>query len=289
MPNRSSHRHPVPALRPTAAFTLLELVVAVIVIGVLALLAVPALRGVVDESTAAVASRTAESVARDATALAGSNTGASTNIVSNANIDAAVADTTLLTESGWSTSTDAPDGASLTLTRSGTACAVQISAVDGRAVVATPSCTEVAAGTTTTTVPTGPAGLTALLTARGYPQTGQFTAEADGVIRIVQIGPDVHVEWLSDAQQAAGATWLEAATIETYTSTAFDAVATEWGTSMQALGYKVQFEATEMLVWQCTDGSATAAAVAITSCPSGGSMFVLTMADGFGTAPAALS
>ena len=72
--------------RNKKAFTLLELIVVLVILGILAALAIPTFNRVQQNSAASVASATAKSLARDANALGAQNTGASAGITYAANI-----------------------------------------------------------------------------------------------------------------------------------------------------------------------------------------------------------
>lgn len=119
------------------AFTLLELIVVVIVLGILALVAVPAFTGVINNSTGSVVENTAKAVARDANALAAFNSGADANLTSDSNINAALDETTLDTADGW-----AKDNAanSVSLSKNGNTETYHICVVSDRAVAQTGTC-----------------------------------------------------------------------------------------------------------------------------------------------------
>ena len=87
--------------RMRKAFTLLELIVVVVVLGILALVAVPAFSGVINNSTGSVAENTAKAIARDANALAAFNAGDNANVTSTTNVTDAINDTALSTNDGW--------------------------------------------------------------------------------------------------------------------------------------------------------------------------------------------
>ena len=72
--------------RNKKAFTLLELIVVLVILGILAALAIPTFNRVQQNSAASVASATAKSLVRDANALAAQNVGASAGITYAANI-----------------------------------------------------------------------------------------------------------------------------------------------------------------------------------------------------------
>jgi alpha-tubulin suppressor-like RCC1 family protein len=132
--------------RRSTAFTILELIVVVITLGVLALIAVPAFNGVINNSTAKTAEETAMGIARNAQGLAAFNTGTGTNVVSNENIDAAVAETSLDPAQGWSVDLAPATGATVGLERSGETCTITLTAVSGAVVVGDPNCTAAAGG-----------------------------------------------------------------------------------------------------------------------------------------------
>jgi prepilin-type N-terminal cleavage/methylation domain-containing protein len=71
------------------AFTLLELIVVLVVLGILAALAIPSFAKVQKNAAATVAMSTAKSIARDAAALGAQNLGASAGSVQNYNLDVA--------------------------------------------------------------------------------------------------------------------------------------------------------------------------------------------------------
>lgn len=129
--------------RSKKAFTLLELIVVVVVLGILALVAVPSFKGVIDNSRGSVAEQTARSIARDANALAAFNTGAATNETSNANIDDATDEAALSTDDGWTVDTAETNGADITLAKNGSTDVYCISVTAGspdRATVASGDC-----------------------------------------------------------------------------------------------------------------------------------------------------
>ena len=64
--------------RTRKAFTLLELIVVVVVLGILALIAVPTFRSVIDSSAQSVAEQSAGTIARNANAIAAFDGGATT-------------------------------------------------------------------------------------------------------------------------------------------------------------------------------------------------------------------
>jgi len=129
-------------IRTRKAFTLLELIVVVVVLGILALIAVPSFAGVINGTRGSVAENTAKTIARDANALATFNTGAATNETSQANIDAALAEATLSTTDGWVTSSSTA-GAEIALTKNGATSTYCVSVTAGtpdRATVANATC-----------------------------------------------------------------------------------------------------------------------------------------------------
>jgi len=105
--------------RTKKAFTLLELIVVVVILGILALVAVPSFAGVINNTRGDVAEQTARSIARDANALAAFNDGSATNQTSNANIDTAIGEADLSTDDGWFVSTTAGDGGEIALSKNG--------------------------------------------------------------------------------------------------------------------------------------------------------------------------
>ena len=80
--------------RSKKAFTLLELIVVLVVLGILAALAIPSFAKVQKNAAATVAVSTAKSIARDAAALGAQNIGSSAGSVQNANLDTAFAEVT---------------------------------------------------------------------------------------------------------------------------------------------------------------------------------------------------
>ena len=64
--------------RARKAFTLLELIVVVVVLGILALIAVPTFRSVIDSSAQSVAEQSAGTIARNANAIAAFDGGTTT-------------------------------------------------------------------------------------------------------------------------------------------------------------------------------------------------------------------
>ena len=77
------------------AFTLLELIVVLVILGILAALAIPSFNRVQQNSAAQVASSTAKSLARDANALGAQNQGTSAGLTSAANIYTAYTELTV--------------------------------------------------------------------------------------------------------------------------------------------------------------------------------------------------
>jgi prepilin-type N-terminal cleavage/methylation domain-containing protein len=71
------------------AFTLLELIIVLVVLGILAALAVPSFAKVQKNAAAAVAKSTAKSIARDANSLGAQNIGSSAGTTMFANVDTA--------------------------------------------------------------------------------------------------------------------------------------------------------------------------------------------------------
>jgi prepilin-type N-terminal cleavage/methylation domain-containing protein len=101
-------------------FTLLELIVVVVVIGVLALIAVPSFSNVINKSAEAVAKRSAASIAKDADALAAFNSGSSANETSFLNIQEAVLEADLAPSEGWAFEINSGfPGARLALSKNG--------------------------------------------------------------------------------------------------------------------------------------------------------------------------
>lgn len=123
--------------RMRKAFTLLELIVVVVVLGILALVAVPAFSGVIENSTGSVAENTAKAIARDANALAAFNSGADANVTANDDIKDALCETTLATSDGWAYAASTSGASTISLTKNGDLVGqYTISVSDGRAVVA---------------------------------------------------------------------------------------------------------------------------------------------------------
>lgn len=123
--------------RMQKAFTLLELIVVVIVLGILALVAVPAFSGVINNTNESVVESTAKSVARAADALSVFNDGAQVNLTSSTNIADAITDTTLNTADGWAK--DATAG-SISLNKNGNTETFYVCDGGARAVVQTAAC-----------------------------------------------------------------------------------------------------------------------------------------------------
>lgn len=90
-----------PASRPKKGFTLLELIVVVVILALLALLAAPSFVGVINESTSETGLRTAETIARNADALAVFNQDSATNETSFTNIQEATLEADLDPADGW--------------------------------------------------------------------------------------------------------------------------------------------------------------------------------------------
>ena len=80
--------------RNKKGFTLLELIVVLVVLGILAALAIPSFSKVQKNAAANVAVSTAKSIARDASALGAQNIGSSAGSVQNSNLDVAHAEVT---------------------------------------------------------------------------------------------------------------------------------------------------------------------------------------------------
>jgi type IV pilus assembly protein PilA len=123
--------------RMSKAFTLLELIVVVIVLGILALVAVPAFSGVINNSTDSVVENTAKAVARNANALAAFNDGDQANLTSEGNIDEAIGDIALDTADGWAK--DTADN-SIELSKNGNTETYYVCDGGARAVVQTGTC-----------------------------------------------------------------------------------------------------------------------------------------------------
>ena len=83
------------SIRNKKAFTLLELIVVLVILGILAALAIPSFNKVQQNSAASVASSTAKSLARDANALGAQNAAASAGLTSSANIYTAYTELTV--------------------------------------------------------------------------------------------------------------------------------------------------------------------------------------------------
>ena len=81
--------------RNKKAFTLLELIVVLVILGTLAALAIPSFNKVQQNSASSVASSTAKSLARDANALGTQNAAASAGLTSAANIYTAYTELTV--------------------------------------------------------------------------------------------------------------------------------------------------------------------------------------------------
>jgi len=126
--------------RRNTGFTLLELIVVVVVLGVLALVAVPSFTGVITGSTESAVEASSDAIARDAKALAAFNTGANTNVVSNGNVDDAVAEANLLSGDGWDVDTSASNGATISLTKNGKVCESVLTVASGLVSASAPSC-----------------------------------------------------------------------------------------------------------------------------------------------------
>jgi len=81
--------------RNKKAFTLLELIVVLVILGILAALAIPSFNKVQQNSASSVASSTAKSLARDANALGAQNASTSAGLTSAANIYTAYTEVTV--------------------------------------------------------------------------------------------------------------------------------------------------------------------------------------------------
>lgn len=90
--------------RSRKAFTLLELLVVVVVLGILALVAVPVFRSAIDGTTDSVVEQTALAIAREADSIAMFNAGADLGETTGANIDEAVSNANTagnFADAGW--------------------------------------------------------------------------------------------------------------------------------------------------------------------------------------------
>jgi len=83
------------SIRNKKAFTLLELIVVLVILGILAALAIPSFNKVQQNSAASVASSTAKSLARDANALGAQNASTSAGLTATANIYTAYTELTV--------------------------------------------------------------------------------------------------------------------------------------------------------------------------------------------------
>ena len=92
--------------RSKKAFTLLELIVVLVILGILAALAIPTFANVQQGAASRVASSTAKSIARDANAIAAANAAGSTTV---ANISTALSETTFASNvtAVWNSTSDA--------------------------------------------------------------------------------------------------------------------------------------------------------------------------------------
>ena len=115
--------------RNKKAFTLLELIVVLVVLGILAALAIPSFAKVQKNAAATVAISTAKSIARDASALGAQNIGSSAGSVQNANLDTAFAEVTAPSNATLAHTTGAAT-ATVSVTGGGEAelCTVTVSA-----------------------------------------------------------------------------------------------------------------------------------------------------------------
>jgi len=89
--------------RTKKAFTLLELIVVLLVLGILAAIAVPTFNTVKSNSAKRSAQTTAEGIARNADAIAASTAGGAA--VTSANLDTAISEANIANRSEWSTGT----------------------------------------------------------------------------------------------------------------------------------------------------------------------------------------
>ena len=83
------------SIRNKKAFTLLELIVVLVILGILAALAIPSFNKVQQNSASSVASSTAKSLARDANALGAQNASTSAGLTAAANIYTAYTELTV--------------------------------------------------------------------------------------------------------------------------------------------------------------------------------------------------
>ena len=119
------------SIRNKKAFTLLELIVVLVILGILAALAIPSFNKVQQNSAASVASSTAKSLARDANALGAQNAAASAGLTATANIHTAY--TELTVPSNLTASWDG-SAATLTVNGGGVAQVCQVVIVSNNAV-----------------------------------------------------------------------------------------------------------------------------------------------------------
>lgn len=89
--------------RTKKAFTLLELIVVLLVLGILAAIAVPTFNTVKSNSAKRSAQTTAEGIARNADAIAASTAGGAA--VTSANLDTAIGEASVASIGGWTTGT----------------------------------------------------------------------------------------------------------------------------------------------------------------------------------------